>query len=220
MIAVLSVGNSAVFGCSRTLAALGAQGQGPKILAYVDRSGRPLVGVGCTLFVGLLCFVSASDKQSKVFSWLLALSGLSSVFTWGSICFAHIRFRAALSAHGRGIDELAFTSQAGVYGSWFGLILNILVLIAQFWTALYPIGQSPDASAFFQSYLAAPVILAFWIFYKIWKKEKQWYIPLADVNLDIGRRNFDLDLFKQEVAEERSYIASKPWYIRTFKFWC
>ncbi len=220
MIAVLSVGNSSVFGCSRTLAALGDQGLGPKWLSYIDREGRPLVGVGISLFFGLLCFVSASDKQGEVFNWLLALSGLSSVFTWGSICLAHIRFRSALKTHNRGVDELAFTSQAGVIGSWFGLILNLLILVAQFWIALYPIGKSPDASAFFQAYLALPVVLAFWFGYMIFKKAWRLWVPLSEIDLDSGRREFDMDILKQEIAEEKAMMATRPWYIRSWNFWC
>ena len=46
MIAVLSVGNSSIYGSSRTLAALAEQNQAPKILAYIDRKGRPIVSIG------------------------------------------------------------------------------------------------------------------------------------------------------------------------------
>ncbi|KAI6859980.1 amino acid permease, partial [Hortaea werneckii] len=42
LIAVLSVGNSSIYGSSRTLAALADQGQAPKILGYIDRKGRPI----------------------------------------------------------------------------------------------------------------------------------------------------------------------------------
>ena len=98
MIAVLSVGNSSVYGSSRTLAALAASNQAPKIFGYIDKQGRPLVGIIAQLLVGLLCFLAASDKQGEVFNWLLALSGLSSIFTWGSINVCLIRFRRALAA--------------------------------------------------------------------------------------------------------------------------
>lgn len=218
MIAVLSVGNSAVYGCSRTLASLASQGFAPKILAYVDRSGRPLVCIGITMLFGLLCFLAASDKQQEVFDWLMALTGLSLIFTWGSVCLCHIRFRRALKLKGRGTDELAFTSQVGVVGSWIGLVINILVLIAQFWIALYPIGESPDPAAFFQKYLAFPIVIVFYTFWKLYKKPP--FVRTKDIDVDTGRREMDLDLLKQEVAEEKAYIRSKGWWYRTYKFWC
>ncbi|KAH6634382.1 amino acid permease-domain-containing protein [Chaetomium sp. MPI-SDFR-AT-0129] len=146
LIAVLSVGNSAVFGSSRTLAALADQRQAPSILGYVDRRGRPLVAILVASAFGLLGYLADLDSQSDVLNWLLAVSGLSSVFTWGSICLAHIRFRRAWRAKGRSLRELAFRSQVGVAGSWVGLALNILVLVAQFWTAAWPI-PLPAASS-------------------------------------------------------------------------
>lgn len=43
MIAVLSVGNSSIYGCSRTLAALAEQHQAPRILGYIGMSKLALV---------------------------------------------------------------------------------------------------------------------------------------------------------------------------------
>ncbi|CAM9014205.1 unnamed protein product [Wickerhamomyces anomalus] len=221
MIAVLSVGNSSVFGCSRTITSLAAQGFAPSFFTFVDRKGRPIYAVLLSLFVGLLCFVSASDKQGDVFDWLLALSGLSSVFTWGSACFAHIRFRAALKHQGRDPHtELAYTSQCGVIGSWYGFILNVLILIAQFWVAAFPLKSKSTADGFFKSYLAFPVVIAFYIFHKIWKKNWRLYVKVSEMDLDTGRAEHDLELLKVEIAEEKAYIASKPFYYRAYRFWC
>lgn len=220
MIAILSVGNSSVYACSRTIVALGSQGMAPRIFTYVDRAGRPLVSIGLSCFFGLLCFVAASPKEGDVFTWLLALSGLSSVFTWGSVSFAHIRFRAGLKAQGRDTSELAFTSQCGILGSWASVILNVLILIAQFWVALFPIGGDPDAAAFFEVYLALPVIMAFYAFHKIWKKNWTLYIRASDMDLDTGRAEHDLELLKQEVLEEKEYIKSRQWWYRVYRFAC
>src|SRR6201996_7795072 len=61
MVAVLSVGNSSIFGSSRTLAALAEQGQAPRILAYIDRKGRPLVGILIASALGFLAFLAGSS---------------------------------------------------------------------------------------------------------------------------------------------------------------
>lgn len=220
MVAVLSVGNSSVFGTSRTLAALAAAGQAPKFFAYIDKRGRPLWGIVTQLVFGLICFITASDKEGVAFDWMLAISGLSALFTWGSICLSHVRFRRALAAQGRDTSELAFTSQCGVIGSMFGIVLVCLVLIAQFWLAVWPMGSSPDAEDFFQSYLSAPVILAFYLGHKIWKKNWKLFIRAKDIDIDTGRRELDLDLLKQEIAEEKAFIRSKPFYKRVYHFLC
>ncbi len=131
LLAVISIGLSGVYGGSRTLTALAEQGYAPKIFGYIDRAGRPLFSVLFVLAFGPIAYVSLAAAGDVVFSWLVALSGLAALFTWGSICLAHIRFRAAWKHHGHKLDELAWKSPFGAIGSWIGLILIILVLIAQ-----------------------------------------------------------------------------------------
>jgi amino acid transporter len=131
LISVISIGNSGVYGGSRTLTALAEQGYAPKIFAYIDRSGRPLFSTIAILIFGCLGYVNLSATGPVVFDWLLALSGLAALFTWGSICLAHIRFRIAWKHQGHTLDEIPFKAMFGVYGSYAGLILIVLVLIAQ-----------------------------------------------------------------------------------------
>lgn len=212
LIAVLSVGNASVYACSRSLNSLAEQGMAPKWTGYVDRAGRPLVAIIVTNIFGLFAFIAASDKQTEAFNWLLALSGLSSIFTWMSINMAHIRFRYAMKAQGRSLDELAFKSSIGELGSWYGFLINFLVLIAQFWLSLFPIGAAPNASDFFQGYLGFPVVLISWIGYKIYSKNMRMYIPADEIDVDSGRSVVDTDLIKQEEEEEQARRAQMPWY--------
>ncbi|KAK0618390.1 amino acid permease-domain-containing protein [Bombardia bombarda] len=224
LVAVLSVGNSAVFGSSRTLAALADQRQAPRILGYVDRRGRPLVAIILAALVGLLGFLADLEQQSDVLNWLLAVSGLSSIFTWGSICLAHIRFRRAWAAKGHSVGQLAFRAQGGVVGSWVGLAFNILVLIAQFWTAAWPIkmsdGKKPETSrdvaqAFFLQYMCVPIVGAFYMGHKIWFRTR--IVRIEDMDIDTGRRDFNLPiLLALEVDEKKSW----PLWKKLYKFFC
>lgn len=220
MIAVLSVGNSSIYGSSRTLAALAAQRQAPQFLAYIDRRGRPIVGIGIASVVGFLGFLAASPKQGEAFAWMLALSGLSSIFTWGSICLAHIRFRKAWRLQGHTLDELAFKSQPGVYGSWVGFIFNCLVLVAQFWTALAPYGykemtRQERAQNFFEAYLAVPVVITFYLGYKIAYRTP--IMRCKDMDLHTGIREMNLP---ELIAEERAERATWPKWKKFYKFLC
>ena len=220
MIAVLSVGNSSVYGSSRTLAALAEQKQAPRIFAYIDKQGRPLVAILFASSLGLLAYLAASSQQDAAFTWMLALSGLSSIFTWGSICLSHIRFRKAWKQQGHTLDELAFRSQPGVIGSWIGFVFNCLVLIAQFWTGFAPVGyaeQSPAANTqnFFEAYLAAPLVLAFYIPYKLYFKTP--FMKCADMDLQTGMRELNL---AELLAEERAEQATWPRWKRAYKFLC
>lgn len=131
LISVISIGVSGVYGGSRTLTALGEQGYAPKIFTYIDRSGRPLFSVSAILIMGGLGYMNLVASGEVVFNWFLQLSGLAALFTWGSICFAHIRFRKAWAHHGHTLDEIPFKAIFGTAGSWLSLFLIAVVLVAQ-----------------------------------------------------------------------------------------
>lgn len=223
IISVLSVANSSVYGCSRTFCALGACGQAPRIFSYIDREGRPLVAVCFTLIFGLLCFLAASDKQAEVFDWLLALSGLSSIFTWGSINLAHIRFRRGMSVQGRSLDEMAYTCPGGWYTAWVGFGINVAILGLQFWIAVWPLNDDSTggarAQSFFKAYLSVPIVLAFWLGHKAWFRTGL-YIRAKDMDLDTGMRNLNMEQVKAEIREEKERVAQKNIFFRTYRFWC
>ena len=216
MIAVLSVGNSSVYGSSRTLAALADQGQAPQFFGYIDRKGRPMVGIIISALIGLLGYLAVSDAQDDAFVWMLAISGLSSIFTWASICLTHIRFRRGWALQGHSLDELAFVSQPGLVGSWFGLILNCLVLVTQFWVALWPIeGKQLDTESWFSLYLAAPVCLLCYLPYKLYYRTK--WVRAKDMDLVTGRREMDLS---SVLEEERRIKREWPWWRKCWSFFC
>lgn len=220
MIAVLSVGNSAVYGSSRTLAALAEQGLAPKFLAYIDRKGRPMWAIGIASALGLLGYLAATPKQGEAFMWMMAISGLSSIFTWGSVCLSHIRFRRAWKLQGHSLDELAFRSQPGLIGSWIGFTFNCLVLVAQFWVGFAPVGYGDKSSLelvenWFSVYLAAPVVLLFYIPYKFIYKTP--FIRAKDMDLVTGRRDLDI---QHLIAEERAEQAAWPMWKKIYKIFC
>jgi amino acid transporter len=192
-VSVISVANSCTFGSTRTMQALAERGMGPKQLAYVDSKGRPIYGVIIQLAFGLVAFIGESNKQNIVFNWLLALSGLSFFFIWAAICLAHIRFRHAWKVQGHLKAELPYEAMFGVIGSWYGLILNILCMAATFYVALFPIGASPSADAFFQYYLAAPIVVALYLGYKVYSRHWAMWIRAKDMDVTSGRRSLDLD---------------------------
>lgn len=222
LIAVLSVGNSSVFGSSRTLAALADQKQAPKILSYVDRQGRPLVAILVTSSMGLLAFLADLGAQSTVLDWLLAISGLSSLFTWASICLAHIRFRRAWADQGHSLSELAFRSQCGVWGSWLGFGFNLLVLVTQFWVGAWPVGwrdKTPRqlAENFFLQYMAVPIVMVFYGAHRLYFRRASGIVRTRDIDIDTGRRDFNLPILVAQEAEERS---GWPKWKKLYKFLC
>lgn len=220
LVAVVSVGNSSVFGSSRTLAALADQGQAPRFLSYIDRRGRPLMAIGVASSFGFLAYLADVKAEADVLNWLLAISALSSLFTWASICLAHIRFRRAWQKRGRSLADLAFRSQPGVIGSWIGLVCNFLVMVAQFWVGAWPIDYGDNTVAqnvenLFLQYLAVPIVIIMWLGHKLYFRTS--YVRIEDMDIDTGRRDFNLTLLSALEEEEKQYW---PRWKKLYKFFC
>lgn len=207
LVSVLSIGVSGVYGGSRTLTAMAQQGYAPKIFTYIDRSGRPLPSVIFLIAFGPLAYVNLAAAGPEVFAWLQALSGLAAIFTWGSICLAHVRFRKAWAYHGHTLDEIPFKAVGGVFGSYLGLFLCFVVLAAQFYTAIAPPAQGSelnDAAGFFKSYLALPIVVTFWVCGFLWKRTG--WLRTSQMDVDTGRRDLDWEA----IRAFREHVASLP----------
>ncbi|KAH8830166.1 APC amino acid permease [Flagelloscypha sp. PMI_526] len=215
-ISVMSIGLSSVYAASRTLTALAETGYAPRIFAYVDKSSRPLPSVALALAFGGLAYLEFASDGSTVFNWLVALSGLSVLFTWLSICLCHIRFRAAWTAQGHSIEELPFKAFGGVYGSWLGVVLITLVIIGQFYLAIWPIGgggsPAERAESFFLAFLAVPIVILFTIGGLVWKKA--WPRKIMEIDLDSGRKSW---LTVEDMRAYRAERAAAPLHVRIFR---
>ncbi|KAJ2916158.1 hypothetical protein MD484_g4244, partial [Candolleomyces efflorescens] len=216
-ISVISIGMSSIYAGSRTLTALAETGYAPSIFAYVDKSSRPLWSLVAMILWGPLAYINVVAAGDTVFNWLLALSGLSTLFTWLSICLCHVRFRKAWRVQGHSTDELPFKALGGVYGSWFGIILIVLVLIAQFYVAIWPIGGMAETAGeviegFFLVYLAVPVMILFYIIGFAWKRTLPQRADQIDI--DSGRKSW---LTAEEMNAWRAERALAPWYIRWYR---
>lgn len=218
LISVLSVGNSAVYGASRTLCGLAQAGQAPKLFAYIDRQGRPVPAILLSLAMGFLAYAVYASSSETIFNWLLALSGLSTIFSWGSLCFCQIQFRRAWKYNGHTIEELPWSSPTGLYGAWFGGLFCILVIIFQFYVAAFPIGEgeltpSERGNKFFLNFLAFPVVVVFYIAYKLYTRCS--YVRVDEMDVVTGRlQPIPLEVLRRE----REELRNAPLYKRIWNF--
>ncbi|KAL0581271.1 Amino-acid permease inda1 [Marasmius crinis-equi] len=215
-VSVMSIGLSAVYAGSRTLVALAEKGYAPKLFTYVDKSSRPLYAVILFLATCPIAYIDTTEKGGTVFDWLVAISSLSTIVTWLSICVCHIRFRAAWKAQGHSVEELPFKAMGGVWGSWLGVIMMVLVLIAQFYVAIWPPnfegGAIDRVQSFFMAYMAAPIIIAFWIGGYAWKRQRPR--RASEIDLDSGRKSW---LTVEEMRAYRAERKNAPWHVRIYR---
>ncbi|KAK7403796.1 histidine permease [Neonectria punicea] len=220
LIAVISVGNSSVYGSSRTLLALAEQSHAPRIFSYVDRQGRPLMAIVLASCVGLLAYLADLEANGTIFNWLLSISTLSMLFTWGSICLCHIRFRRAWAHASNPLEQLPFRSTVGILGAWCGVIGYGLIFVAQIWIAISPIeipgnGTGSRVQAFFLKAMALPIILLFYISHKIWYRTG--FVRSSEMDITTGRRYFRMHISTEQEKEEQ---LSWPLWKKAYRFLC
>lgn len=75
-----------------------------------------------------------------------------------------------------------------------------------------PIGSPPNAESFFQSYLAAPITLSLFVFWKVYTRDWGFGVNLREVDLDQGRR------FEEELDVDFVEDAKRPGWRRVAAF--
>jgi len=68
--------------------------------------------------------------------------------------------------------------------------------------ALFPIGGELAAQSFFEAYLAAPIVIAFFLLWKILKRTR--YVKTRDIDLVSGRRELNLEELRAQEEAERA----------------
>lgn len=216
LLSVISCGSISGYAGARTTMGLAYLGMGPKQLKWADKTGRPWYGLVPTLVVGLaLGFINVSNEGRVVFGWFSNLTSLFTLFGWGTskwipvfdcrlaayhfpVCLSHIRFRAAWKLQGRDASELPWKTWTWPYAAWFGLIMCIVLIIVQFFLAVWPLGGSPNAEDFFANYVSVLLILVLYIGAKFYYRGRRW-VDISTIDLDYGRR-FYIDSRDQEAG--------------------
>lgn len=187
-ISVISTGTISGYAGSRTTMGLAHLGMAPKQFKKADKMGRPWYGLVCTLVLGGgLGYLNVSNSGATVFGWFSALTSLYTLFGWGMICLSHIRFRMAWKLQGRSVDDLPWKSWTYPWAAYWGLSWCIILIIVEFYLAVWPMGTEPNATDFFATYVSVPVIIVLWLGAQIYYRGS-WWLDLSTIDLDAGRR--------------------------------
>lgn len=74
---------------------------------------------------------------------------------------------------------------------------------------------TPDAEAFFEQYLAAPIVLLLYLFWKVYSGNWRPWVKLADIDLMAGARPMEFD--DEEIEPPKTW-ANLPMRILRFFF--
>lgn len=188
LLSVISTGTISCYGGSRTAMGLAFLNMAPKQLKKADKTGRPWYGLIPTFILGgALGYINVSESGKDVFTWFSNLTSLFTLFGWGMICLSHIRFRWAWAAQGHTPEELPWRSWIYPYGAWWGLVLCVLLIIVQFYLAVWPLGADPNPRDFFANYISVLAIIFLYLGARLYYRGR-WWVRLSDIDLDEGRR--------------------------------
>ena len=85
----------------------------------------------------------------------------------------------------------------GVVGSWIGFVINWIAMAATFYVAIAPL----DVMNFFQSYIAAPITIAFWLGWKIYSGKWRLLVPISEMDVHTGMKEGTLEGRYHDPAE-------------------
>ncbi|MFP3508513.1 amino acid permease [Peribacillus sp. SIMBA_075] len=106
--AILSVGNTGLFACTRILFSLSQSGQAPRLFGKVNTRGIPMNALLVTLVFALLSLLTSVMAEETLFVVLLAISGVGGLVTWMAIALAQYKFRKQYIASGGKLEDLKF----------------------------------------------------------------------------------------------------------------
>jgi amino acid transporter len=220
LISIFNLGIQSISMSANNLAQMGASGYAPKYFSYIDKAGRPIVGIIVQCIFGTLGFSRANKFGDEVVDYCLFTSGATSIFTWMAVNVALIRFRRALSVQGRKVSDLPYVSKFGVLGAIYGSVIGFLMLFAYFWSCLFPIGGKPTPKVFFKFALIFLINFVTYVGHRIWTGNYKLFIRAKDIDLDAGKKEVDLDYIKQEIEFEKERDSQMPVYKKLYYFWC
>lgn len=199
LISVFSSGSATFYGCPRILLGLVHLKMAPKILGKVDKSGRPWVGYIFTgILSGGLAYINLNHSGSTVFGWFSNLCSLVALLLWSIIFIVNIRLRKAWVVQGRSLNDMPWRCKSVPYTAWYGLFWSILIVIIEFYLAVWPWKDKSSAKNFFANYVSIVLMVFIYAIAKIFFFKGPLLIPLEQIDLDKGRAIYDDDYMANE----------------------
>ncbi|KAI5306847.1 hypothetical protein KEM56_006826 [Ascosphaera pollenicola] len=200
-VSVVSSGNANAYASTRTLMGLADIGLAPKFIGKCDKAGRPWVSVVLTfLLSGGLSYLNVSNSGATVFGWFSNLTTLCVLWNWGGIMLCNLRFRMAWKAQGRDEKEIPWRSWAYPYSAIWGLSWCIILIIVQFYLAVWPMGAKQGAQEFFANWVSMVALLVLYACCRIYFRGR-WWIPLKEIDLDADMRTYPAEIDEESKSK-------------------
>ncbi|OJJ36285.1 hypothetical protein ASPWEDRAFT_109179 [Aspergillus wentii DTO 134E9] len=215
-LSVISCGITSAYVASRSLTALADMNLIHPFFGRKDSYGRPYVALTISLGIGGgLCYLNTNGTGTVVYGWFSSLVAIATLFQWGSIYIAHLRFRNGLRAQGVDLRTLPFKGLLTPWAQYLSLLIVLFVFGCEFYLSCWPFGEKGSVKSFFSSYLAAPLFFFDYFVYKFYFKTK--IVKPMDMGFDQALAFDEQDRFDamtKEQRKEREQSERRTWVQR------
>ncbi|KAL8277072.1 hypothetical protein RQP46_010500 [Phenoliferia psychrophenolica] len=170
LLSTVSASSSYLYAASRTLFGLAQDGQAPAFLKRTTKNGLPYTAIGLTISFGALAFMNVSSTGGTVFQYLYTISAITCILAWITILFTYLRFRAGCFHQGIDRSTLPYQAPYQPYLTYFGIVFIFLITMCNGFELFLSANGPFDYSTFFTSYIAIPVYILLYCFWKFYKK--------------------------------------------------
>jgi len=175
---VLSCGNSSMYSASRTLQHMAERGDAPRFFAKISNHGVPVRAILATTVVAASAFFASLIGDGIAYTAAYYLCGIAGVYNWLTISVAHYRFRKGWIKQGHSLDELEYKSPFYPFGSWFAIIVCIVVCFG----ANYSVFLAFNWFDFITCYAIIPLSVIMFLVYK--KIHKTKWVKYEDMDFE------------------------------------
>ncbi|EGD55480.1 amino acid permease-associated protein [Gordonia neofelifaecis NRRL B-59395] len=130
LVAILSVGNTGLYMCTRILWSLAQEHAAPKAFGRTTKRGIPLAALIFTLAFGLLSLLTSVVAADTLFVFLISVSGVGGALCWMTIAFSQYRFRKQYVANGGDLADLPYKAPMYPFTPIAVIVLNLAVFVA------------------------------------------------------------------------------------------
>jgi len=167
VVAAFSCANCNLYAAIRAMYSLSKEGMAPRQVGFVTVKGVPLVSAAFTLLlVWIILFLYSFDQSGMFYVYLLATSGVATVFCWGSIFISQFVFRQRLKKANVSTSVLSFKTFFFPLPNLIGIGILLFTLVVTAW--------SPDLRL--SLYIGLPCFLVPYIIFEIISRSGKYMI--------------------------------------------
>ncbi|RDW62245.1 AAT family amino acid transporter-3 [Coleophoma cylindrospora] len=205
ILGLCAIGAESLYISSRVQTAMAGMGMMPKVFGRVDKKGRPIWSLLCTMALSaMMTYINCSSTGGVVFTWFSSIASTVYFMAWMVISVTNWQMRKALKVQNDPALELPYAVQSPWYplASVYLFIMSTLMLALTGYSSMMPVGTDGiNVTNFFETFLGVPIFVVAYIGYKLVYRTK--FVNPAEADLQTGRR----PLTEDDIAMLDKYYA-------------